>query len=80
LILGVIASYSQNKTYTTSSGEEHLWGSISNDALTQFPYAEWYEESIKDYYPDNDMQTEVSNLEKMKVTIYLGTWCGDSKN
>ncbi len=80
MILGVIASYSQNQTYTTSSEEEHLWGPISNDALTQAPYAEWYEESIKDYYPDNDIQMGVSNLEKMNVTIYLGTWCGDSKN
>jgi len=59
--------------------EIHLWGSISIENLKTKPYSQWYYESQKEYTPK--MQKELfSNLQDVNVKIFLGTWCGDTKN
>ncbi|MEE9373450.1 MAG: tetratricopeptide repeat protein [Saprospiraceae bacterium] len=72
--------FSQNKRYETASGAVHIWGEMQKGALLKAPYSEWYEASIKGYKPNSSLIKNKRALSKMDVTIYLGTWCGDSKN
>tara|TARA_B100001109_G_scaffold255548_1_gene259176 strand:- start:3791 stop:4717 length:927 start_codon:yes stop_codon:yes gene_type:complete len=76
-------SYSQENStfYTDKDGEKHLCGPFElNLLLNDTTFSNWYKESLEDY----DIQVENTPwkkaLEETEVDIYLGTWCGDSKN
>jgi len=59
--------------------QTHLWGEISTYDLQKQPYLDWYSSSQKDYSPVVEKK-QYSNLKDTKVKIFLGTWCGDTKN
>lgn len=76
-------SYAQENStyYTDEDGEKHLCGPFELNLLqNDTTYSNWYQESLDDY----DIQIENTPwkkaLEETEVDIYLGTWCGDSKN
>ncbi len=67
-------------------GQEHresnvdLLGKISKEDLQQAPYAEWFDEGVKNYQVDRDALSGVEDLlDGIDVKIVLGTWCHDSK-
>lgn len=62
-----------------SNEKTHLWGAVSIDQLRAQPYAEWYDKSQADYNPDVK-KADYANLTDVKVKVFLGTWCGDTKN
>jgi tetratricopeptide (TPR) repeat protein len=66
--------------YLDSKEEKQIWGTFDHALLLEAPFGKWYEESIADYTPDLALLTDLHLLEHATVTIYLGTWCGDSKN
>lgn len=53
----------------------------TREGITSFPeFKESYDPNYKSYTPDSTSFNELSKLLKgKKVTIVLGTWCGDSK-
>jgi len=74
-----------SKTVEQKVQDTHLLGKIPLSSLKQTPFAEWFEKGYNDYSPAKSVleslaapavQKEVSG---MKVQIFLGTWCGDSK-
>lgn len=74
LLLAAITVYGQNY-YTSKENEVHLLGKIDLQTLKESPYGTWFNRSIK-----NDYKLEYSEyLTDTKVKIFLGTWCGDSK-
>ncbi len=84
LIIGLIGScitgFGQ-KYYVDEKGENiHLWGVFSPEKLLTKNYQEWYNVSVDNYDFDLQPFDQVKGLEDLKVQIFLGTWCGDSKN
>lgn len=85
LILFLITVFFYSKimysdTYKNSDQEKHLCGAFELDALlSDSLYAEWYLESYHEYEITDDITGLSDNLKDVKVEIYLGTWCEDSK-
>lgn len=65
-------------TYENEDGDVHLAGPIEIADLRAGPFAEWYAENAANA-PEANQEAWSKTLEDTKVTIYLGTWCGDSK-
>lgn len=83
LLLSIDLLMAQNTpmTYLNEEEEKHLCGPFDLSVLTtDTTYANWYQESIDEFEIDLDEADWQEKLQDMKVDIYLGTWCGDSKN
>ena len=57
-----------------------LLGEVERAQLERGPYAEWFSEHYENYESDSlimcDLKAVFGNIE---VSVYLGTWCGDTK-
>lgn len=66
-------------SYTTEDGDVHLLGTFEREKIANDDYP-WY----KMVYDRYTVQEEVDQLNKfydseVRIDVYLGTWCGDSK-
>jgi len=61
--------------------EPQLWGKCSLNDLKEAPCGEWFTKNYDDYHPHPDAvkQLRAVDWKDYAVTIYLGTWCGDSR-
>lgn len=69
-----------NQEIVQEDGKPFLVGKINLDGLRSQPYQKWYLQGHQNYSVDSTMV----NLFKEKlsgytITLFLGTWCGDSK-
>lgn len=65
---------------TDKSGKPMLLGECSRSALLQAPFSEWFVKNYNSYVVNDSISNQVKPMiEKKKVVVYLGTWCGDSK-
>ncbi|MBC7949783.1 MAG: tetratricopeptide repeat protein [Chitinophagaceae bacterium] len=58
-----------------------LYGEIDTADLKAAPYSEWYSTNFSGYSPDSNVIARLSALKTsdVRIEIFLGTWCGDSK-
>jgi thiol-disulfide isomerase/thioredoxin len=69
-----------NQRYTDKKDKEHLIGKCDRNALTAAPFAEWYKKYYDAYELDKTLlKHSEGKLEDVKIEIFMGTWCGDSK-
>jgi thiol-disulfide isomerase/thioredoxin len=64
------------------STSSNLLGVCSIEDLNKAPYSDWFTDNYADYKPDQKIVKELADLEVnqfFSVTIFFGTWCGDSK-
>lgn len=63
------------------NNEIYLIGEINKAMLQQHPYSKWFNNEYNNYKPDETIIKELKkqNYENIKITIFLGTWCEDSK-
>ncbi len=67
--------------YENGRGQKHLAGPFPLEILENDPaYASWYSASFEKFELRDEKAKWARNLKDAKVTIYMGTWCGDSKN
>jgi len=67
--------------YKNSKGDKHIAGDFPINYLKKDTlYSKWYEKSYDAFTMPSMNTAWKENLKDMKVDIYLGTWCGDSKN
>lgn len=66
-------------SYLDKNNQEHLWGKIQLSHLKEAPYQEWFDDNYDAFQPNLGEEFPRTKLQDTKVTIYLGTWCGDSK-
>lgn len=59
-------------------GNPMLWGSCSPASFMQKPFSDWFNTQYTGYKTDSALCTRL-NLDKVKVDVFMGTWCGDSK-
>jgi thiol-disulfide isomerase/thioredoxin len=63
------------------SADSHLLGSCSLSDLQKDPYAAWFTANYEGYTPNETVVKQLKNI-RMKdysVSIFFGTWCGDSQ-
>ena len=63
-----------------ASGNDMLLGNCSRQSLLESPFAQWFQPNYDNYIVDSATCRFVEPLLRNKrITIFLGTWCGDSK-
>ena len=69
-----------NQLSKDSRGNDMLLGQCTKDALQQPPFADWYKSNYDAYVVDSFTCNFIRPLLAGKsITIFMGTWCGDSK-
>jgi tetratricopeptide (TPR) repeat protein len=69
----------KNET-TDAGGNKMLLGLSNKKMLTEKPYGEWFNKNLDDYTTDTAVVNQLKGkLKDAKFTIFMGTWCGDSK-
>jgi tetratricopeptide (TPR) repeat protein len=66
---------------SAQADEPQLWGACSLDDLKQAPYSEWFTKNYAEYEPNPSIVTQLKdfNWKDYSITVFLGTWCGDSR-
>jgi thiol-disulfide isomerase/thioredoxin len=60
--------------------DDILEGKITFDDLRQEPFSSWFAEFYNSAHPNDGILSKTKPLLKdKKITIVMGTWCGDSK-
>lgn len=69
-----------NQLDKDSRGNDMLLGKCTRAALLQSPFVDWYKPNYDSYLVDSFTCNFIRPLLAGKsITIFLGTWCGDSK-
>ena len=82
LLCSTLATGQQlNQTYTYASGSTHLLGEFRPDALSDAPFQDWYDTTYQQYEPAAAQLAALKESGSLpdSMTIFMGTWCGDSK-
>ncbi len=67
-------------SYTNKRGETHLCGPFDINKLEKDSlYATWYNKQYDEFKLEDTSYSWSSKLKDVEVDIYMGTWCGDSK-
>jgi tetratricopeptide (TPR) repeat protein len=68
-------------SYIDQHEKTHLLGTFDRSVLQQDPFLEWFDQYYASYIPSSTIIQKIRtfNSEDIKIKIYLGTWCGDSK-
>ncbi len=79
LLITSFTAFSQplNRYFESTNGRITLLGEASIERLTEDPFQEWYVKNHEEYQVN-----EIENLdltEADSITIFMGTWCGDSR-
>ena len=69
-----------NQISKDSRGNDMLLGKCTRAALLQQPFLDWFKPNYDSYHVDSFTCNFIRPLLAGKsITIFLGTWCGDSK-
>jgi hypothetical protein len=69
-----------NQLSKDSRGNDMLLGKCTRSALLQSPFADWFRPNYDSYIVDSFTCNFIRPLLAGKsITIFMGTWCGDSK-
>ncbi|WP_143273698.1 thioredoxin family protein [Aquimarina sp. MAR_2010_214] len=82
MILSIITLSAQsfNHEIKAEGSSPMLLGKINNQGLTQDPYNEWFSKNYKEYTPkQSSIDSLKTHLSSYTITLFMGTWCGDSK-
>lgn len=73
-------SQTLNKKAIDDDGSEKLLGIINKEGLSNTPYNEWFSTYYDDYLVNEKVVKKLKDsLKQYEITVFLGTWCGDSK-
>ncbi|MEN8120562.1 MAG: thioredoxin family protein [Bacteroidota bacterium] len=72
-----------NKTeFDEKAGDNILIGQINLDGFKSAPFNEWFDEEFAAYQVDDSILMTIDKddfMDNVKITVVLGTWCGDSR-
>jgi len=77
-----VTLYSQNLNveHINSLGQKMLLGEIDKSGLNKEHYKTWFSKNYGDFEPDEAIIESLrGKLNDYSITIFMGTWCGDSK-
>jgi len=80
LIFQIGTAQEINQTKIDAGGNEMLLGKIDKVGLTNGDYNVWFDKQYENYVVDSKIIKSIKNeLSKYKITVFMGTWCGDSR-
>lgn len=83
IVQGTILSAQESKYSidTTRNGDKMLFGEVTEDVFRQQPFGNWFTQNYDKHPVDKGSLSKKSQkaIGKYDVTIYMGTWCGDSR-
>ncbi|RFN60501.1 thioredoxin [Marixanthomonas ophiurae] len=57
-----------------------LLGKANRSGLKKAPFGSWFDKNFETYNIDEELVSKIAPLLKdVKITTFMGTWCGDSK-
>lgn len=65
-----------NRSFEGPNGRITLLGEVSIDRLKEAPFGEWYAMNYNEYELE---ETNLNLADVDSITIFMGTWCGDSR-
>lgn len=69
-----------NQTKIDAKGNEMLLGKIDKNGLISRNYGVWFNQQHKTYTVNSEIIKSIeSELTTYKITLFMATWCGDSK-
>lgn len=69
-----------NREITTDPNKPYLIGKIDKTGLEGQNYSSWFTKTHEDYQPNTRLIYAIaSELKTYELTLFMGTWCGDSK-
>tara|TARA_R110002049_G_scaffold224536_2_gene396245 strand:+ start:570 stop:1460 length:891 start_codon:yes stop_codon:yes gene_type:complete len=75
-----INAQSLNQEVANEGKTPFLLGKIDKSGLEGENYNAWFTKNHKDYQPNSELVNAIaSELKNYSITLFMGTWCGDSK-
>lgn len=75
-----VLSQEVNQLSKDARGREMLLGEITKEGLTSNSFNTWFSKNYEAYQPDEAIVQKLRRkLKKYSITVFMGTWCGDSK-
>lgn len=69
-----------NTKFKSEGKTPYLIGKIDKSGLESETYNNWFSKNYDAYSPDPETIKAIKeNLEDYEITLFMGTWCGDSK-
>lgn len=73
-------SQNLNKEISNNGQTPYLIGQIDKGGLQGENYASWFTKNYEDYSTNQTVINTISSeLQNYTITLFMGTWCGDSK-
>lgn len=81
LFLGqLVLSQEVNNVTKDANGNEKMLGEITKEGVTSNTFNSWFTPNYEAYKPDETIVKKLKRkLKKYTITVFMGTWCGDSK-
>ncbi len=75
-----LKAQSLNVEITENTKTPYLLGIIDKSGLEGDNYKAWFNKNYEDYQPNSIISNAIaSELKSYDITLFMGTWCGDSK-
>ncbi len=80
-VLVCICLIHNTNAQTASPKPKILYGVFPVDSLKAAPFGTWFNKNYEEYKPDSLTVLALKKMatKEMKIQIFMGTWCGDSK-
>ncbi len=80
LLVIVIFGCSSQKNISKFDKQGNMVGIVVKEDFLKEPFSKWYLENYNLYKVDEQAINELKGLlENIKMKVFLGTWCGDSR-
>ncbi|QHI37993.1 hypothetical protein IMCC3317_33760 [Kordia antarctica] len=81
LLCQISLSQEVNQVTKDAKGREKMLGEITKDGFTSNTFNSWFTPNYEAYKPDEVIVKKLKRtLKKYTITVFMGTWCGDSKS
>lgn len=79
-MMQISLSQEVNQITKDTKGREKILGEITKEGFTQNSFNTWFTPNYEAYEPDEKIIKKLKRkLKKYTITVFMGTWCGDSK-
>ncbi|EDP98322.1 thioredoxin family protein [Kordia algicida OT-1] len=80
LSVQLVLSQEPNQVTKDARGRDMMLGKITKEGFTENSFNSWFSTNYEAYQPDAIITKKLQRkLKKYNITIFMGTWCGDSK-
>lgn len=75
-----LLSQEVNQLSKDARGRDMILGEITKEGFTENSFNTWFSKNYDAYTPDATIVQKLERkLKKYTITVFMGTWCGDSK-